>query len=78
MISDEGFRGDISAPTDSGSGTGSDDELFSTPIDGSGTSPDDFEKETTLFGSTEPDTSDSSGVSEETTVSGVSESGEQN
>lgn len=65
-----------------GSGTDIDDGIFNTPsfTDGSGISPDEYA--TTVFGSTVPDTSESSSVSGtteglETNAPGVTDSSEK-
>ncbi|XP_031784533.1 papilin isoform X3 [Nasonia vitripennis] len=84
MYSDGISRGDVSVPTDSGSGsTSSDDDEFSVPIlttlEGSGTSPDEFDMLTTISGSSADTTA--TGSSEDitegsgTTESAVTETG---
>jgi hypothetical protein len=65
MFSDASSRGDVSISTEYGSGSSSSDDDTGFPIittlEGSGTTPDDFES--TLFGSSDFDTSESSGAS---------------
>lgn len=65
MYSDGISRGDVSIPTDSGSGsTSSDDDDFSVPVlttlEGSGTSPDESDVLTTISGSSDTAVTESS------------------